>query len=84
MEEDLRQEKPPGERVLLERTVKGRAQITLKGVVRIRRVIVGILPFAKITNLNRDANSATNVCLDIEGQPSKKSKKSGGKDQLLY
>ena len=29
-------------------------------LARIRRVTVGILPYVKITNLNRDANSATN------------------------
>ena len=51
--------------MLLERKVEGRAQITLKGVVRIRRVIIGNLPFAKITNLNRDANSATSVSSDM-------------------
>ena len=38
---------------------------TLKDVVRIRHVIVGILPSVKITNLHRDADSATNDSSDI-------------------
>ena len=64
----------PREKVLLEE----------KAGKRIRRVIFGILPYAKITRLYRDANSATNVCSDTEadGQPSKKSKISGGKGSV--
>ena len=51
--------------------------------VRIRLVINGILPCATMTNLNPDAYAA-NVDLDteVDWQPSEKSKKSGGKDQL--
>ena len=46
-----------------------------------RRVIIDILPYVKMTSMNRDANSATNIYLDTEadGQPRKKLKKSGGK-----
>ena len=31
----------------------------------IRRLILGILPYVKIPSLNRDANTATNVCSDV-------------------
>ena len=58
-EEEHRQEKSPGRRVFLERKVKTRAGITSMEVVRIRRVFIDILPYVKISDLNRDANSAT-------------------------
>ena len=35
-----------------------------KELVRIRRVIIGMLPYVKMTNLNRDTNSATNISSD--------------------
>ena len=56
-------------------------KINSKDLVRIRRVIIGILPRVKITTLNRNANSATVLFRHTEaaGQPSKKSEKSGGK-----
>ena len=38
--------------------IKKLADITLKETVRIRRVILGILPYVNITKLIRDANSA--------------------------
>ena len=52
----LRGESPSG--------IEGRqaCKISSEESVRIRRVIIGILPFVKITKQNRDANSATNVC----------------------
>ena len=62
-------------------------EVTSKEIARIRRVIIGILPYVKITSLNRDANRATIVDSDIlrlSGSPKKKSKKSGGKGQLPY
>ena len=72
----------PGEKVLL----KGkRAQIFSKGLARIRRVIIGILPYVKITNLHRDANSATifySDTLSLMGSPAKSRSKVVGKDQL--
>ena len=46
----------PEAAVLLEGDVKKRA--TLKETVRIRHVIIGILPYVKITKLIRDANLA--------------------------
>ena len=55
----------PGEVAFLERKAKKRSQNTLKDVVRIRHVIVGILPSVKITNLHRDADSATNDSSDV-------------------
>ena len=64
-EEDLREALVPGEKVLLEGKVRKRAKKSSKEIVRIRRVIVDILPCVKITNLNRDANSATSVYSDI-------------------
>ena len=39
-----------------------RAKVTSKELVRIRHVIIGILPYVQSTELNRDANWATNVC----------------------
>ena len=55
-EEDFRKETPTGEEVHPERN---------NFLVRIRRVIVAILPAGKVTNQTRDANSATNVCSDM-------------------
>ena len=55
-EEDLRKETLQGEVVHPERKVKDRARITSKGIERLRRVIIGILPDVKITKLNRDEN----------------------------
>ena len=52
----------PGEKVLLEGKARKRAPISSKELVRIRRAIIGILAYVKITNLYRNANSATNVC----------------------
>ena len=49
-------------------------QISSKESVPTRRVIVGILPYVNITRLNRDADSATNVCSDtlrLMGSPVK-------------
>ena len=77
-EEDLRKAVAPGEVAFLERKVKKRAQNTLKDVVRIRHVIVGILPSVKITNLHRDADSATNDSSDVlrrMGSPVKSQRK---------
>ena len=57
-----------------------------KGIARIRRVIVGILPCFKITSLNRDAHSATHVCSDmlrLTGSPVKSGRKVVGKDQSI-
>ena len=58
LKEDLRNEKGPVGAVHLERKDKDRARIAWKETVRIRCVIIGILPYVKITNLNRDAHSA--------------------------
>ena len=71
----------PGEKVFLEGKVRKRAKMTSKELVRIRHVNVGILPCVKITNLNRDANSATNVCSDTEadGSPVKSRSKVVGR-----
>ena len=49
--------------VLLEREIKDRAEITFMETVRIRHVIIGILPYVKITKLNLDASSVTSSCL---------------------
>ena len=63
-----------------------RANISSKESVGIRRVIFGILPYVKIARLNRDAYGDERLFrhTEVDGQPSKKSEKSGGKDQLLY
>ena len=44
--------------VLLERDIQDRAETTLLETVRICHVIFGMLPYVKITHLNRDAKSA--------------------------
>ena len=62
-EESHRKAVAPGEKVLLEGKLRGRATITSKEFVQVRHVIIGIFPYVK-TNLYRDPNSATNVCLD--------------------
>ena len=77
-EENPRKVLAPGKKVLLEGKVKKRANISSKESVRIRRVIIGILPYVKIANLYQDANSATNVCLDtlrLMGSPEKSRRK---------
>ena len=48
-----------------ERDPSDRAKTTSVEIARIRRVISGILPDVKITNLSRDANSAISICWDI-------------------
>ena len=74
-EEDLRKALAPGEKVLLEGKVKKRPKVTSKEIARIRRVIIGILPYVKITKLNRDANSATHVCLRLTGSSARSRRK---------
>ena len=59
--EDFRKEPLLEKAVNLERKVKERARIILMGIVRIRRVIIDILPYVNSTKLIRDANSATSV-----------------------
>ena len=46
-EEDLRKEVHPESVVLQEGSIKQRAETTLKEAVRIRRVIIGFLPYVK-------------------------------------
>ena len=57
-EENLPKESLPQAVVPHEGDVKKRDDITLKETLRIRRVIIGILPHVNITKQNRDANSA--------------------------
>ena len=79
-EENPRKVSVTEERALLEGKVRKRANISSKELVRIRLVIIGIFLYVKITSLNRDANSAINVCLDtlrLMGSAVKKSKKGG-------
>ena len=71
--------------VLQEGNIKERAEIISKETVRIRHLITGILPYVKITNLHRDANSAESAysgTLRVDSQPSNKSKKSGEKGSV--
>ena len=61
-------------KVLLEEMAVKRAKISSEESERIRRVIIGILPYVKSTNLNREANSATSLLFrhtEADGQPSK-------------
>ena len=57
-EEYLRKGTFPDEVVHPETNVKNRARITSKDIVRIRGVIIGTLPYVKISSLNGDAHSA--------------------------
>ena len=73
-EENPRKVLAPGEKVLLEEKVKTRAKLSSKGIVRIRRMILDIISFVKMTQLYRDASSATFVCSDtlrLMGSPVK-------------
>ena len=45
-----------------EGNVKNHARIMSKESAQIRRVIIGIFPYVKITKLNRDADSAISAC----------------------
>ena len=77
----------PGDEVLLEGKARKRAKNSSKESAQIRRVILGILPYVTITSLNRDANTATNVCLDtlrLMGGPVKSVRKVVEKDHLPY
>ena len=85
--EDLRQESPQGKSSFWKERSKSVQKNTFKEVVRIRRAIVGILPYVKITNLNRDANSETSACSDIlrmTDSPVKSRRKVVEKDQWPY
>ena len=77
----------PKKRALLGDKAESCAQTSSKESARIRRVIVGILPYVK--NYKSDSGCKFgDQCLirhtEAGGQPSKKSKKSGGKDQLPH
>ena len=77
----------PGEKVSLERKVRKCAKVTSKEIARIRHAISGILPCVKITHLNRDAHSATNICSDtlgLMGSRVKSRRNVVGQDQLPY
>ena len=66
---------------------KDRARIASKEIVRIRRVIIGVLPYDGITNLNQEANSAKSAysgTLRRTVSPVKKWKKVVGNDQLPF
>ena len=65
-----------------ERSVKNRAELTSEETARIRRVIIGILPFVK--NYKSDAGCKFGEkCVfrhtEVDSQPSNKTKNSGGK-----
>ena len=83
--ENLRKEKPSEVVVFQERKIKKRAGITNKGNARTPREFRGILLCVRLTNRNRDANSAKSVCLGtlrLTVSLSKKSKKSGGRGSV--
>ena len=77
----LKVEAPEG-KVLLEKDVDLRAEISLGESVRSRRVLLGTLPCVSITSLNQDANMATNVNSDTM-RLMESLAKNRGKDQLL-
>ena len=68
------------EKVLLDRNVRWCATATLKELVRIRRVIFGILPYVTRTKLNRD--SVYSDTLSLMGSPVKSRRKVVEKDHL--
>ena len=67
--------------VLLERDIKDRPENTSTEAVRIRHMIIGILPYVKRTKLNLDASSVTSAYsgTEVDSPPNKKPKKTGGK-----
>ena len=84
-EEDFRQEVHQEAVVFKEGKIKGRADTTSNEIVRIRHVIIGILPFVKITILKRDANSAESAysgTLRLTVSPTKAEEKVVEKDLL--
>ena len=86
-EESRRKVLVPGDKVLLERKARSVQKKISKGSVRIRRAIFGILPYGKITNLNRDPNLATNHYSDklkLTGSLIKSRRKGLEKDHLPY
>ena len=75
MEEHFRKESLPAAVVLQVEEIKKCADFTLEGTVRIRHVIIGILPYADITKQNRDANSAKSAYsgnTEVERQPDRR------------
>ena len=85
--EDLRKAKPPRESSPSRKKSQRPCKNTAKEIVRIRRVIIGILPYVTITNLYRDVNAATNVCVDtpiLMASPVKSRRKAMEKDQLPH
>ena len=85
-EENLRKEVRPEALVLQAGIIKKLADITLKETVRIRCVIMGILPY-EITSLNRVADSSKSAysgTLRLTVSPAKSRRKVVEKDLLLY
>ena len=86
-EENPRKVLVPEEKALLEEKAECRAKITSNESVRIRRVIIGILPYDKITSLRQDAQMAmiaTSDMLRWRKSPAIKKRKVVRKDQLPY
>ena len=54
-EEDLRKALAPGEVAVHPEKIRKRANVTSKNIARIRRVVIGILPYVEMTKLNREA-----------------------------
>ena len=72
-------------KALLGREAEYHAQIFFEECIRIRHVTCGTLPCVTITGLNADARMVK-ICtfrhVEVDGQPSKKSQKSGGKGSV--
>ena len=82
-EEDIRKESPSEEVVLQEGKIKERADITLKETARIRCVIIGIPPVCQHHKTDSGCKFGDKCVFrhtEDDSQPSKKQKKSGGKE----
>ena len=53
-------------------------------IVKNRHVIIGILPYVKITSLKQDAFMARSAVFDMRRSPAKSQRRVVRKDQLLY
>ena len=86
-EENPRKVLVPVEKALLEEKAESRAKKSSNESVRTHRVIIGTLPYVKITSLRQDAYVAMVAVSDIlswRKSPARSQSKVVRKEQLLY
>ena len=84
-EENTRKVLVPEDKALLEEKAECRAIFSSNESVRTRRVIIGTLPYVKITSVRQDAYMAmiaVSYIFEAEEKPSKKSKKGAAKGSV--